>query len=57
MNASRVAARTSFGDAVPRWLNQPSIRPRILAFRPAPPRGGGAGGLYVLLRRKHTHLR
>ncbi len=39
-------------DAVPRWLNAPPIRPRILAFRPAPPRDGGAGALYVLLKRK-----
>ncbi len=39
-------------DAVPRWLNQAPIRPRILAFRPAPPRDGGAGALYVLLKRK-----
>lgn len=39
-------------DAVPRWLNAPPIRPCILAFRPAPPRDGGAGALYVLLKRK-----
>lgn len=39
-------------DAVPRWLNAPPIRPLILAFRPAPPRDGGAGALYVLLKRK-----
>ncbi len=39
-------------DAVPRWLNAPLIRPLILAFAPAPPRDGGAGALYVLLKRK-----
>lgn len=37
--------------AVPRWLNQPPNRARILAFDRAQPRHGGAGALYVLLRR------
>lgn len=37
--------------AVPRWLNQPPNRARILAFDQAQPRHGGAGALYVLLRR------
>ena len=36
---------------VPQWLNAPAVRPRILAFAPAQPRDGGAGALYVLLRR------
>lgn len=38
-------------NQVPRWLNAPEIRPRILAFSPAQPRDGGDGALYVLLRR------
>jgi DNA-nicking Smr family endonuclease len=38
-------------NQVPHWLNSPAIRPRILAFAPAQPRDGGAGALYVLLRR------
>jgi DNA-nicking Smr family endonuclease len=38
-------------NQVPHWLNGPAIRPRILAFAPAQPRDGGAGALYVLLRR------
>jgi DNA-nicking Smr family endonuclease len=37
---------------VPQWLNTPAIRPRILAFTPAQPKDGGAGALYVLLRRQ-----
>ena len=39
-------------NQVPQWLNAPGIRPRILAFSPAQPRDGGAGALYVLLRRQ-----
>jgi DNA-nicking Smr family endonuclease len=38
-------------NAVPRWLNEPPVRARILAFGPAQPRDGGGGALYVLLRR------
>ncbi|MCC7271477.1 MAG: Smr/MutS family protein [Alphaproteobacteria bacterium] len=39
---------------VPRWLNEPGNRPRILAFAEAQPRHGGAGALYVLLRRSRS---
>ena len=38
-------------EAVPRWLNEASIRPSILAFTHAQPRDGGTGALYILLRR------
>jgi DNA-nicking Smr family endonuclease len=38
--------------AVPRWLNEPPTRARILAYGPAQPRHGGGGALYVLLRRR-----
>src|SRR6185437_13610334 len=38
--------------AVPRWLDEPGMRPMILAREEAQPRHGGAGALYVLLRRK-----
>lgn len=38
--------------AVPRWLDEPALRPLILARDEAQPRHGGAGALYVLLRRK-----
>jgi DNA-nicking Smr family endonuclease len=37
---------------VPRWLNEGANRERIVAFCPAQPRHGGAGALYVLLRRR-----
>lgn len=36
---------------VPRWLNDPPNRERVLAFAFAAGRDGGEGALYVLLRR------
>jgi DNA-nicking Smr family endonuclease len=41
-------------QAVPRWLAEPALRPRILAVAPAQPRHGGSGALYVLLRRQRS---
>src|SRR5690606_40629743 len=41
---------------VPHWLNQPSLRARILAFDYARPEHGGMGALYLLLDRKSTRL-
>ena len=38
-------------EAVPRWLNEPPLRPRILTFTYAQPQHGGHGALYVLLKR------
>ena len=38
-------------EAVPRWLNEPAIRARVLAMATAVPRDGGDGALYILLRR------
>ena len=37
---------------LPRWLNLPQIRPLVLATTPAQPKDGGAGAMYVLLRRE-----
>ncbi len=37
---------------VPRWINQPPLRERVLAFCHAQPKHGGQGALYVLLKRK-----
>jgi DNA-nicking Smr family endonuclease len=37
--------------AVPRWLNEPTLRPRILSYAYAQPKDGGEGALYVLLKR------
>ena len=45
-------ARGVLRQAVPRWLNEPANRARILAVMPAQPKHGGAGALYVLLKRK-----
>jgi DNA-nicking Smr family endonuclease len=39
---------------VPRWLNEPPNRARVLAFAYAQPKHGGHGALYVLLRRQRT---
>lgn len=38
-------------SAVPRWLAEPELRRHLLGIAPAQPRHGGAGALYVLLRR------
>jgi DNA-nicking Smr family endonuclease len=38
-------------DAVPRWLNEVGLRPRILSFCHAQPKDGGEGALYILLKR------
>jgi DNA-nicking Smr family endonuclease len=38
-------------SAAPRWLAEPSLRRHVLALAPARPQHGGAGALYVLLRR------
>jgi DNA-nicking Smr family endonuclease len=52
LGESRPAEIGILRQAVPRWLNEPSLRPRILAFAPAQPRDGGTGALYILLRRQ-----
>jgi DNA-nicking Smr family endonuclease len=38
-------------SAIPRWLEEAELRRQILAIAPAQPCHGGAGALYVLLRR------
>ncbi len=38
-------------NQVPRWLNQPPNRARVLAFETAQPKHGGGGALYVLLKK------
>jgi DNA-nicking Smr family endonuclease len=39
-------------SSVPRWLDEGELRRRILGIASAQPRDGGAGALYVLLRRR-----
>ena len=41
-------------SAVPRWLEEAGLRRKILAVAPAQPRDGGAGALYLLLRRRRA---
>jgi DNA-nicking Smr family endonuclease len=43
--------------AVPRWLDEPELRPHLLAIATAQPRDGGAGALYVMLRRTRAAQR
>jgi DNA-nicking Smr family endonuclease len=38
-------------EEVPRWLTVTSLRPRILGVAEAKPRDGGAGALYVMIRK------
>ena len=38
--------------SVPRWLEAPDLSPYVAGFEPALPRHGGAGALYVQLRRR-----
>jgi DNA-nicking Smr family endonuclease len=39
---------------VPRWLNEEPNRARVVAYCPAQPHHGGAGALYVLIRRRRS---
>ncbi len=39
-------------SGLPRWLNEPSLRPMVLAVTPAQPQHGGQGAVYVLLKRQ-----
>jgi DNA-nicking Smr family endonuclease len=41
-------------EALPRWLNEPALRAHIIAISPARPEHGGAGAVYVLLKRKRS---
>jgi len=41
-------------EMVPRWLNEEPNRSRILSFNHATQTDGGAGALYVLLKRKRA---
>ena len=37
---------------VPRWLNTPPSRDRVLSMSQAQPKDGGGGALYLLLRKR-----
>lgn len=45
------AERGVLARVVPHWLRLPALRPLVLGFEEAGPRQGGAGALYVRLRR------
>ncbi len=38
-------------EQVPRWLEEPAIRPRINSYTQAMPKHGGGGALYVFIRK------
>jgi DNA-nicking Smr family endonuclease len=42
-------------EQVPRWLNMPEMKSRVLGFSFATQRDGGSGALYVLVKRRRTH--
>ncbi len=46
------AGRGVLKEALPRWLNEPRLRARIIAVSPASRAHGGEGAVYVLLKRK-----
>jgi len=41
-------------NLVPRWLDEPALRPHVLAIAPAQPHHGGPGATYLLLRRRSS---
>ena len=43
-------------NGLPQWLNNPEIRPLILAFRHPSEAKGGKGAVCLLLKRKRTNL-
>jgi DNA-nicking Smr family endonuclease len=54
-----ITGRGNFGGgvlkaAVPRWFAEAEFRQHLLAIATAQPRDGGAGALYVMLRRNAT---
>jgi DNA-nicking Smr family endonuclease len=49
-----LASGGTLRHVVPRWLNEAGNREHIVAFSPAQARHGGAGALYVLLRRQRA---
>lgn len=47
-------ARGVLKRLVPHWLRLPDLRPLVVGFEEAGPHHGGAGALYVRLRRRKT---
>jgi DNA-nicking Smr family endonuclease len=43
-------------EAVPRWIEQAPLREMVWGIRPAGPRQGGQGALYVLLKRPKSSI-
>ncbi len=50
--ASLFEERGVLRRVVPHWLRRPELRPLIVGFEEAAPQHGGAGALYVRLRRR-----
>ena len=47
-------ARGVLKTAVPRWLKEPAFAPLVTGTAPAHVRHGGAGALYIYLRKRRT---
>jgi DNA-nicking Smr family endonuclease len=52
--AGHPAVRGAIRADLPRWLGEPGLNDRIAAVRRAHPRHGGAGAVYLVLRRKRS---
>jgi DNA-nicking Smr family endonuclease len=50
--AGENAAKGVLREMLPAWLEEPGLRPLVLACDVAKPKHGGSGAYYVLLRRK-----
>lgn len=46
--------RGAIRASLPRWLGEEGVTSRIAAVRPAHPRHGGAGAVYIVLKRSRT---
>jgi DNA-nicking Smr family endonuclease len=47
-----VSGRGALKHEVPHWLSLPELRPLVIGFEEAAPNHGGAGALYVRIRRR-----
>ena len=52
MEETEPNSRGVLRECLPQWLDEPSLKPVILAFDNARQQHGGSGAFYILLRRK-----
>jgi len=51
-DATQGIVRGVLREMLPQWLDEPGLRPMVLAFDSAKQEHGGSGAYYILLRRK-----